>query len=81
MPGESVAAYLQRRGTSRVLAPLPTRAGEPYLAVDRFALALYPMLDARTGAEAGLSPAQWRELGAAVAEVHATPPAPALLRG
>jgi len=80
MPGASVAAYLQRQGTPRVLAPLPTRAGEPYLAVDRFALALYPMLDARAGAEARLSPAQWRELGAAVAEVHATPPAPALLR-
>jgi spectinomycin phosphotransferase len=80
MPGAAVAAYLQRRGTPRVLAPLPTRAGQPYLAVDRFALALYPMLDACTGAEAGLSPAQWRELGAAVAEIHATPPAPELLR-
>ncbi len=42
--------------------------------MDRFALALYPMLDAPTGAEVGLSPAQWRELGAAVAEVHATAP-------
>ena len=80
MPGAAVPAYLHRRGTPRVLAPLPTRSGAPYLVVDRFALALYPMLSARTGAEAGLSPAQWRALGAALAEVHATPPAPELLR-
>lgn len=80
MPGAAVPAYLRRRGTPGILAPLPTRAGEPYLAVDRFGLALYPMLDARTGAEAGLSPAQWRALGTALAEVHATPPTPELLR-
>jgi spectinomycin phosphotransferase len=80
MPGAAVPAYLELRGTPRVLAPLRTRAGEPYLAVDRFALALYPMLEARSGAEGGLSPAQWRELGAAMAEVHATPAAPELLR-
>ena len=78
MPGAAVPAYLRRRGTPGVLAPLPTRAGEPYLVVDRFGLALFPMLDARTGAEAGLSPAQWRALGATLAEVHATPPTPEL---
>ena len=59
MPGAAVPAYLHRRGTPGVLAPLPTRAGEPYLVAGRFALALYPMLDARQGAEAGLSSAQW----------------------
>ena len=80
MPGAAVPAYLHRLGVPRVLAPLPTRAGGPYLVLDRFALALYPMLDARTGAEAGLTPAQWRELGATVALVHATPPTPELLR-
>lgn len=80
MPGAAVPAYLRRRGTPGVLAPLPTRAGKPYLAVDRFGLALYPMLDAHTGAEAGLSPGQWRALGAALAEVHATPATPELLR-
>jgi spectinomycin phosphotransferase len=80
MPGAAVPAYLHRLGTPRLVAPLPTRAGEPYLVLDRFALALYPMLDARTGAEAGLSPAQWQQLGAALAQVHATPPTPELLR-
>ena len=80
MPGAAVPAYLHRRGTPGVLAPLPTRAGEPYLVAGRFALALYPMLDARQGAEAGLSSAQWRELGATIARVHATPPTPELTR-
>jgi spectinomycin phosphotransferase len=79
MPGAAVPAYLHRRGTPGVLAPLPTRAGEPYLVVDRFALALYPMLDGRHGAETGLTLAQWRELGATVARVHATPATPELL--
>ena len=46
--------------------------------MDRFALALYPLLDAATGAEVGLSPAQWRELGAAVRQAHALPPTPEL---
>jgi spectinomycin phosphotransferase len=80
MPGAAVPAYLQRQGTPRVLAPLPTQAGQPHLVVDRFALALYPMLEGRQAAEAGLSPAQWRELGAAVAQVHATPQTVELLR-
>src|SRR3712207_8613817 len=79
MPGASVPAYLGRLGTPRVLAPLPTRAGQPHLVLDRFALALYPMLDARSGAEAGLSSAQWRELGAAPAPGPAPPPTPPML--
>ena len=80
MPGAAVPAYLQRHGVSQVLAPLPTRSGAPYLVVDRFVLALYPLLDAGPGAEVGLSPDQWRRLGAAVARVHAQPPAPELTR-
>ena len=42
--------------------------------MDRFALALYPLVDAATGAEVGLSPAQWRKLGAAVRRTHALAP-------
>ena len=66
MPGAAVPAYLHRHGVPLVLAPRPTGTGAPFVVVDRFALALYPLLDAATGAEVGLSPAQWRELGAAV---------------
>ena len=78
MPGAAVPAYLHRHGVPLVLAPLPTGRGAPFVVVDRFALALYPLLDAATGAEVGLSPAQWRELGAAVRQAHTLPPTPAL---
>jgi spectinomycin phosphotransferase len=80
MPGAAVPSHLRRNGVPHVLAPLVTSAGAPYVVVDRFALALYPMLEARTGAEVGLSPAQWRQLGAALERIHAVPLTPALTR-
>ena len=78
MPGAAVPDHLQRLGVPLVLAPLRTGAGAPWLAVDRFALALYPLLDAATGAETGLSPAQWSQLGAAIRRAHSLPPTPEL---
>jgi spectinomycin phosphotransferase len=80
MRGATVPSYLQRHGVPNVLAPLVTSAGAPYVLVDSFALALYPMLEGRVGAEVGLSPAQWRQLGTAVHKVHAVPPTPQLSR-
>jgi hypothetical protein len=38
------------------------------------------VVDAGHGAEVGLSPAQWRQFGAAPARVHATPQTPELTR-
>ena len=54
-----IPSHLHRHGVPGVLAPLATSTGAPYVLVGRFALALYPMLEARVGAEVGLSPAQW----------------------
>ena len=70
MPGAVVPALLHRQGVPNVLAPLPATGGAPAVALGRFTLALYPMLDAVPGGEAGLSAAQWRQLGAAVERVH-----------
>ncbi|HEX4907164.1 MAG TPA: hypothetical protein VFW32_01090, partial [Actinomycetes bacterium] len=42
MPGAAVPAYLHRHGVPLVLPPLPTGRGAPFVAVDRFALAVYP---------------------------------------
>jgi spectinomycin phosphotransferase len=78
--GAAVPSHLHRHGVPHVLAPLATRTGAPTVRMGRFALALYPLLDAQAGAEVGLSPAQWRELGATVRQVHAVPPAPELTR-
>jgi spectinomycin phosphotransferase len=76
--GATVPSYLHRHGVPGVLAPLATDTGAPYVLVDRFALALYPMLEAQVGAEVGLSPAQWRQLGATVRQLHAVPLTPQL---
>jgi spectinomycin phosphotransferase len=78
--GAAVPSHLQRLGVPHVLAPLPSGSGAPNVLVGGFALALYPMLDARTGAEGGLSPRQWRQLGDAVRQVHAVRPPPELTR-
>jgi spectinomycin phosphotransferase len=78
--GAAVPSHLHRHGVPHVLAPLVTSAGTPYVLVDRFALALYPMLDARVGAEVGMSPAQWRQLGAGLRQLHAVPLTPRLTR-
>jgi spectinomycin phosphotransferase len=75
-----IPSHLHRHGVPGVLAPLATSTGAPYVLVGRFALALYPMLAARAGAEVGLSPAQWRQLGAVVRQVHAVPVTPQLAR-
>jgi spectinomycin phosphotransferase len=79
-PGSAVPWHLNRVGVPHVLAPLEATAGAPYVEVDGFALALFPMLDARPAVEVGLSPEQWRTLGDVVRQVHAVPPTPELTR-
>jgi spectinomycin phosphotransferase len=79
MPGAAVPAHLHRHRVPNVLAPLPTSGGRPFAQLDGFAVALYPLLEATTGADTGLTPAQWRQLGAAVRQVHAVPPPPGLV--
>jgi spectinomycin phosphotransferase len=79
MPGAAVPAHLHRHRVPNVLAPLPTTGGRPFAHLDGFAIALYPLLEATTGADTGLTPAQWRQLGAAVRQVHAVPPPPGLV--
>jgi spectinomycin phosphotransferase len=80
MPGATVPAHLHRHGVPNVLAPLVTGVGAPYALVDGFTLALYPMLDVSVGAEVGLSPAQWRRLGATLRQIHGVPLTPELTR-
>jgi spectinomycin phosphotransferase len=73
MPGAVVPALLHRQGVPNVLAPLPAKSGAPAVALERFTLALYPMLDAVPGGKVGLSAAQWRQLGAVVERIHTLP--------
>jgi spectinomycin phosphotransferase len=76
-PSPPISTAMARHTSSPRSRPAPSR---PTWVLDRFALALYPVVNAGRGAEVGLSPAQWRQLGAALARVHATPQTPELTR-
>lgn len=70
MPGATVPWRLARHGVEGVLAPITTRAETAFVTVDGYELALYPMVDGRTGKLAGLSAAQWRAFGRTVRQIH-----------
>jgi hypothetical protein len=42
--------------------------------VEELALALYPLVEARTAMEAGLTAGEWRRFGEVVSRIHAAPP-------
>jgi spectinomycin phosphotransferase len=65
-----VTRYLHDHGAGHVVAPLEPRSGTMRDA--GFALTVSPFLAARTGADAGLSARQWRELGAFARRLHTT---------
>lgn len=66
----SVPHYLHVRGVPHLVAPLSSANGALWAPLDGFALALYPFLDVRMAAEAGLADAQWRALGATMRQIH-----------
>ena len=72
VPSLAVPRFLCDRGVPHIVGPLPTATGELWTGVDGFALSLWLFIDGRVGADVGLSGAQWRTLGAAVREIHAT---------
>jgi len=74
-----VPLHLQQQGVPHLLAPLPTRAEVPWVALDRFTVALFPFVKGRIGAHAGLSERHWKELGATVGQIHATQLPPELV--
>ncbi len=73
MPGATVPWRLARHGVEGVLAPVTTRAETAFVTMDGYELALYPMVDGRTGKRAGLSAAQWRAFGRTVRQIHEVP--------
>jgi spectinomycin phosphotransferase len=69
-PSLAVPHYLHSQGVPHIAAPLPTTDGALWASVDAFGMSLYPLLEARTAREAGLSPQQWRDLGATLRQIH-----------
>ncbi len=70
LPSLLVPHFLAKQGIPHVLAPLPTRSGSLWERAGNFALSLYPFLDSRTAADAGLSGEQWHALGATLRQIH-----------
>ncbi len=76
----AVPHYLAQRGVPHLLAPRASRGGAPWAELGAYMLTVYPLLEARMAADAGLSQAQWRKLGAAVRQIHDSPLPPELRR-
>ncbi len=66
----AVPHELAQRGVPHLLAPRSTLAGAPWAELGAYVLTVYPLLEARMAADAGLSLAQWRAFGATVRQVH-----------
>src|SRR5688500_4298736 len=54
-PSVAVPRYLRDAGNEHVVAPLPTRAGALWSAVEDFVAILYPFIDGRSGWDADLT--------------------------
>ncbi|HEX7003258.1 MAG TPA: phosphotransferase [Trueperaceae bacterium] len=65
-----VPAYLRELGIEEALGPVRTAGGELFVDLPGSVLVLYPWLDARTVAEAGLDLQSWNELGRTVRSIH-----------
>ncbi len=79
VPSLVIPRTLRDRGVPHILAPIPTAAGALWCTVGDFALSLYPFVAGRAAADVGLTDAQWRDFGATVAQIHASPLPPDVL--
>lgn len=75
-----VPRYLADRGVPHVVAPLPTRAGRLWAALEEFTLTLYPFIEGTTGGAHGLQEHHWVTYGAALRAIHDTPLTPRVRR-
>jgi spectinomycin phosphotransferase len=80
LPSLAIPQYFHAQGVPHIVAPIPTTSQELWVGVSDFALSLYPLLDARTGTEVGLSDQQWRSLGTTLKRIHTAELPPGLLR-
>ena len=65
-----VPAYLAAQGIAPVMAPLQTRAGRYWAALDDYRLILYPFIAGQDAHELPLSDGQWQHFGAALRAIH-----------
>ncbi len=70
VPSLVIPRYFHDHGVPHIVAPLPTLTQTLWVSVNDFALSLYPFIDARTAADAGLSEQHWRAFGATLKHIH-----------
>lgn len=66
----TVPAYLHSKGIIRVMAPIPTTTGQPWIRSHGFDWMLYPFFEGKNGFERPLSQANWIALGETMRWVH-----------
>jgi spectinomycin phosphotransferase len=74
----AIPHYLQGKGVTQVVAPIPTHTQNLLVEKDDFKLILYPFLEGSNATEAGMSEMQWLELGSTMQKIHATSLTPEL---
>lgn len=69
----TIPRLLHDRGIREIIAPLTTRDGRLWAAIDDFRLILYPFVEGHNGFEVYPSDGNWVTLGQALKQVHITP--------
>ncbi|HEY0734122.1 MAG TPA: phosphotransferase [Herpetosiphonaceae bacterium] len=77
-PSLIIPRFFYEQGIPHIVAPVPTTDQRLWVDLDSYALMLYPFLDARTAAAAGLSAQHWQALGTTIQQVHNSPLPPEL---
>jgi spectinomycin phosphotransferase len=75
----AVPHYLHSQGVPHILAPLAAAGGALWADMGDYTLTLYPLLEARTAYDAGLSDDEWRTLGATTQRIHSAQLPPDML--
>jgi spectinomycin phosphotransferase len=76
----AVPQFLKAQGIQSIIAPLETRAQQPWASLDAFKMILYPFIEGQNGYAVALSDHQWLDFGAALKGIHTAQVPPALTR-
>ena len=79
-PSLLVPHFLKEQGLHQIVAPIADTSGKLSQPFGEFSLILYPLINGQTGAETGLTEAQWTEFGALLRRIHETSPTPQLAK-
>lgn len=69
-PSLIVPRCFYEQGIPHIVAPVPTTDRRLWVEMGSYALMLYPFLEARTAAAAGLSAQHWHALGTTLQQIH-----------